>query len=120
MPELSRFYGIIIRMFSERERAALGGLPADARHAAVMAWWTAKEAYVKARGVGLSLDPAGLEVVHADAAPVGVRRIDEGDPRDEPWSFRALDPWPGYVAALVAAGRGLSLSFRECRHGGVP
>jgi 4'-phosphopantetheinyl transferase len=104
---------VIARVFSASERQTLDALAPDARRTAAVVWWTAKEAYMKARGLGLSLDPAGLEVVRAGAALVGVRRITGDETPHEPWTVRVLDPWPGYVAALVAEGRGLSFFFRE-------
>jgi 4'-phosphopantetheinyl transferase len=43
------------RVFSPRERSSLLGASADARAGLFFEYWTLKEAYIKARGLGLSL-----------------------------------------------------------------
>src|SRR5206468_7955653 len=79
------------------EVAALQGLaPAD-RPDAFLAIWTAKEAYVKARGVGLAEDPDGIEV--------GLGRGAAGEVGSTGWWVRRVDPSPGYLGAVAAQGR---------------
>jgi len=43
------------RYFSCFESAALRALPVEAQHRRFFEYWTLKEAYIKARGLGLSL-----------------------------------------------------------------
>ena len=43
------------RVFSAAERAQLDALPAAERPDRALSLWTLKEAYIKARGMGLSL-----------------------------------------------------------------
>jgi|SRR5947209_391557 len=81
------------------EAVALDGLPVDQRAAAFLRLWTAKEAYLKATGDGLSVAPSGVEVGTADAngaTPIG----------DSSWTVRHIVPAPGYVGAVAADGRG--------------
>lgn len=53
--------GVAAHFFHERESAALAALEPDARRARFFAWWTAKEAMVKAWGDGLAGDPGRLD-----------------------------------------------------------
>jgi 4'-phosphopantetheinyl transferase len=98
------------RYFAPAERAALraaGPAGSAARRAAFFACWTRKEAYVKARGGGLSIALDGFAVSLGDgawttleAAP-GVAR-DGGAPRR--WTIAPLAPGAGYDGALAVAG----------------
>jgi 4'-phosphopantetheinyl transferase len=50
--------GVARRVFCERERDDLDSLPSDdARHGRFTDYWTLKEAYIKARGLGFQLAP---------------------------------------------------------------
>lgn len=93
------------RFFSANEVAAFCALPAAQQPRAFFDCWTRKEAYIKARGEGLSFPLAEFDVSlrpHEPAALLCVR----GDEREAArWSLRALDVAPGYAAALVAEGR---------------
>jgi 4'-phosphopantetheinyl transferase len=92
------------RTFSEVENATLRSQPPEHRVEAFLNCWTRKEAYLKARGDGLALPLGEFDVSLAPGAPavlLGNRR----DPAEvERWSIMALDPGPGYVAALAAEG----------------
>ena len=55
--------GSIHAVLTEAERATLAALPAETRPDMALRYWTAKEAYLKALGIGLARDPATLEVV---------------------------------------------------------
>ena len=63
-----------------RERAVLDALSGAARHEMFLRLWTAKEAYVKALGQGLSREPAQIEIVAigADAFTVREARLRAG------------------------------------------
>ena len=98
------------RFFSRREVAMLRRLPADVRCQAFFLCWTRKEAYLKARGDGLSLslDQFDVSLVPGEpAALLGTRH----DPADvSRWSIQELAPAPGYAAALAVEGRGYRLA----------
>jgi 4'-phosphopantetheinyl transferase len=85
------------RFFSPREVAQLRGLPKDQQTAAFFRCWTRKEAYIKARGLGLALALDSFDVSLAPNDPPTLARA--GD-----WSVQDLDAPSGYAAAAVAAG----------------
>jgi len=87
--------------FSPREVASLLALPPSLRMEAFFNCWTRKEAYIKARGEGLSLPLDQFTVSLIPGVPAALLHT-ECDPREAfSWSLRELVPGPGYVAALA-------------------
>jgi 4'-phosphopantetheinyl transferase len=101
---------IAARFFAPREVGLLQALPAHRRHEAFLTLWTRKEAYVKARGDGLSLDLTRFDVTRAVVEPPA--RVTSVAERHDlrRWSLRDLAPGPDYVAALAVEGHGWQLS----------
>ncbi|MCA1567210.1 MAG: 4'-phosphopantetheinyl transferase superfamily protein [Acidobacteria bacterium] len=97
------------RFFSAREVSMLRTLPAEARTPAFFNCWTRKEAYIKARGEGLShpLDAFDVSLIPGEpAALLGTR----GDPRElTRWSLHSLDVGEAYAAAVVVQGTDYTL-----------
>ena len=91
------------QFFSTREVAALRRLPAGMKVAGFFNCWTRKEAYIKARGEGLALPLDGFAVSLTPGEPAALLTSQEFEPEGR-WSLRALDPGPGYVAALAVEG----------------
>lgn len=103
------------RFFSLHERSVLSSLPPKARIQAFFNCWTRKEAYIKARGEGLSLPLDQFDVSLAPAEPARLLAT-RGDLEDaERWSLYHLEPAPGYIAALAVEGRGCRLSCWSAR-----
>ncbi len=102
------------RFYSSREVAALRGLPAVEQPAAFFRCWTRKEAFVKARGEGLSLPLHSFDVSLAPDEPAVLLHV-AGEPVEaERWTLRAVTPTiPGYAAALAVESRCFTLS---CYH----
>jgi 4'-phosphopantetheinyl transferase len=97
------------RFFSPREAGMLRALPAQMRQGAFFSCWTCKEAYLKAKGEGLTLRLDQFEVSVSPGEPATLLRIN-GDPKEAShWSLKELDPGPGYVAALAVKGHGWHL-----------
>jgi 4'-phosphopantetheinyl transferase len=85
--------------FSAAEVPALRAFPCEERPEAFFRCWTRKEAYLKARGDGLTVDLASFDV-SLDECPVLLRVP------DEPGRFALydLDGPPGHAVALAADG----------------
>ena len=99
--------------FSAAERAALRAVPAHLKTVAFFNCWTRKEAYIKARGDGLSLPLDSFDVSLAPGAPVALTGSRRGARDPERWQLRAFEAAPGYCAALVVEGRPGRISFWE-------
>jgi 4'-phosphopantetheinyl transferase len=91
------------RALADDELRGIEALDGAARDEAFMRHWTAKEAFLKATGEGLSGRMSS--VVIADAA--GEARL--VGPRTDGYTLCRLDPQPGYVGAVVAAGAAFRL-----------
>jgi 4'-phosphopantetheinyl transferase len=96
--------GVAARFFSANERETLALLAGPGRYEAFFTCWTRKEAYLKARGVGLSLALYQFDVSFLpDEEPrLLATRHDPAEARR--WRLRALGLSPDYVAALAAQG----------------
>ncbi len=79
------------------EQAGLARLPPGERGAAFLRLWTVKEAFVKALGAGLSLDPARVTTRLAGPGRWSVSSPDAG----RAWSVVAVDVGAGHVASLA-------------------
>ncbi len=103
LPDLEE---IAHRFFSANENQVLRSLPTETRQDAFFACWTRKEAYIKARGEGLSLPLHQFDVSLAPGRPAGLLQT-RPDPREAGrWTVKALSPAAGYQAAVVVEGNG--------------
>ena len=92
------------RFFSPREVAMLRALPTNMRTEAFFNCWTRKEAYIKARGEGLSFPLDQVDVSLAPGEPVALLSA-KADPHEASrWSLQELAPGPSYAAALAVEG----------------
>jgi 4'-phosphopantetheinyl transferase len=88
--------------FSPREMADLTSLPPLARRAAFFRGWTRKEAYVKARGGGLSMPLDDCIVSFGPDEPAAIRWSRDGGHGE--WSLRDLSVPPSFAGAVAARG----------------
>jgi len=95
--------------FSPVEVERLGALPEKEQREAFFCCWTRKEAYIKARGEGVSLPLDCFEVSPVpNENPVRLRT--HGDPAEATrWCLRGLEPGAGYAAAVAVEGFGWHL-----------
>jgi 4'-phosphopantetheinyl transferase len=98
------------RFFSQHEIATLRALPAGLRTHAFFLCWTRKEAYIKARGEGLSMPLDQFEVSLIPGEPAALLGTRPDSDEAARWSLRDLSVAPGYVSALAVEGHGWSLS----------
>ena len=92
--------GIARRYFAPLEIEGLLSLPDDRRVEAFFAVWTRKEAYLKARGEGLSCPLSSFAVSAGPDEPPQFISLPSGvSPTD--WTLRDIDAGSGYRAALA-------------------
>jgi 4'-phosphopantetheinyl transferase len=91
------------RFFSVRERQFLEKLSGDDLHAAFFRCWTRKEAYVKARGEGLSLPLHEFDVSVAAGESHALLATRPDSSEAGRWTLRDLPVESGYAAALAVA-----------------
>ena len=111
--------GIAEHFFSAAEVAALGALPPAQRGGRFFEYWTFKEAYIKARGMGLSLplDRFSFHLDGADAVSLEVDDTGGGDADDASrWLFWQCRPGPDYLLALCAERLGATAPALTVRH----
>jgi len=94
------------RFFSRREVAMLRMLPTEQQHCAFFRCWTRKEAYIKARGEGLSLPLDRFDVSLAPGEPAVILGTRPDPSEASRWSVQDLAPAAGFAAALAAEGHG--------------
>jgi 4'-phosphopantetheinyl transferase len=102
-----KFQEIAERFFTAKEVAALRGLPTDLQCQAFFKCWTSKEAFLKAKGTGLSGKLDEVEITLGAQDQVLIQASVTG------WSLSELDPIEAYESALVVAGSPVSI---HCYH----
>lgn len=87
--------------FSAQEVSALQALPAEQQTDRFFDYWTLKEAYMKARGEGISLGLGNFSFQLAEAADIGISFADKL--RDQPalWRFWLFRPAADHRLALA-------------------
>ena len=90
--------------FSARELAEFRSLPRVWQQAAFFAGWTRKEAYLKARGGGLSVPLDSFAVSLGPHAPASLLEVRSDPLEASRWGMANLVVAPDYAGALVAEG----------------
>lgn len=105
------------RVFAPRELAELKALPESLRRARFFSCWTRKEAYIKARGLGLSMP---LDSIDLSAEPGrSAILVEEAGTNDVVhWRVENLESNAHYSTAIAAMGRDwqvlrLTLNYRN-------
>lgn len=97
------------RAFAPGERRALAALPAEEQAAAFLRGWTRKEAYLKARGTGLSTELSSFEVT---LGPDDPRLLRCASGEAGLWRIADVDLGPGVAGAVAARTEGRPLRLR--------
>lgn len=105
------------RFFSVMEVDCLNRLPQVVRHQAFFNCWTRKEAFIKAKGMGLSLPLDQFDVTLAPDAPAALLRTGWDEDEAARWSLTAIDIEPGYAAAVAIESHGWQMTCFRHDHG---
>ena len=92
---------IVHRMFTITEASAYFRVQVSQRTAVFFNCWTRKEAFVKARGQGLSLSPNRFEVSVLPGETARLIAVDGDREHARDWTLLHLEPAPGFIAALA-------------------
>ena len=99
--------------FSEQEVAALKAMPPEERTVGFFRCWTRKEAYLKARGDGLGFPLDKFSVAFGRKTEPEILWVADDPRARDRWSVYDLSVGPGYVGAVVCAGRAIRLVARQ-------
>jgi 4'-phosphopantetheinyl transferase len=102
------------RFFSPAEVRLLRSLPSEDQPRAFLACWTRKEAFIKARGDGLSLALDSFDVTLAPDTPAQLLRTAWCSEEPGQWQLEDLsDHRAGYIAAVALRSDGWRIVERE-------
>ncbi len=93
--------GLAPRVFSRREREQLEVLPGSERADRALSLWTLKEAYIKARGMGLNLPLGKFSFLFEGAEGIRLEIDPELEDEAERWRFFLLDHAGHRIAGVV-------------------
>jgi 4'-phosphopantetheinyl transferase len=98
------------RFFAPDEAAIVAALPEPERARGFFNCWTRKEAYIKARGLGLSLPLHSFSVTFTANESPALLRADNDPTAPQRWTIVDLPTCDGYAAATAFEARGLNVS----------
>lgn len=99
------FHEIAEKFFTAREVAAMRSLPVELQRRAFFRCWTSKEAFLKAKGTGLSGKLDEVEIAFRSGQGIQITAAVPG------WSLTELNPIDGYEAAIVVEGPSLQIRY---------
>lgn len=88
------------RFFSPVEVGALRALPPEGQHQRFFEYWTLKESYIKARGMGLSIPLDQFHFNFQGERQVSISLAPELNDRSARWRFWQLQPSAHHLVAL--------------------
>lgn len=104
---------VAAHVFTAAEMAALLQVSGVERNVRFFTYWTRKEAYCKAMGVGITFDPRRIDA----AKPLGVQSgkfmLKSDGVVDKAYTVCDLMPGDNYAGAVAVAGNGCAINVRE-------
>jgi len=91
--------------FSDEEAKALNSLQGQELTIAFFRCWTRKEAYLKARGLGLPFGLKNFTVSLLNHEPPALLNVRDDADQAKIWSFTEIIPWKDYIAAFVCEAK---------------
>ena len=107
--------GIAESFFAPREVAALFALSNDQHTAAFFRCWTRKEAYIKAKGTGMSIPLDSFAVSLAPDAPAELLWVRDKPEEPSRWTLTTLSPDPAFAACAAIEGEPTMVRCAEAR-----
>lgn len=98
------------RFFAQDEARVLAGLAEEDRPSAFFHCWTRKEAYIKARGVGLSLGLDTFSVTLKPGEPAALLRDDKDRAATARWTILSVETGLEYRAAAAFESRACQIT----------
>lgn len=99
------------RFFCAREFELISTLPPEEKQKAFFRGWTAKEAYLKATGDGLSGSLEQVEVSLIPDKPLHLLSIQGNSETAYQWRIYDFIPAPNYIATVAVEGQDWTLSY---------
>jgi 4'-phosphopantetheinyl transferase len=101
------------KFFSAAEVKLLEEVPGHLRREAFFNCWTRKEAFIKAKGMGLTLPLNQFDVTVAPFAPAVLLRTRWDESEALRWLLQPIDVGPDYVGVIAVEGHNQRLSCWE-------
>jgi 4'-phosphopantetheinyl transferase len=102
--------------FSPAEVRALRGVHPDAQRERFFHYWTLKESYIKARGLGLAVPLHQFSFLLQEGSPIRIAFDPSLQDDASHWRFSLLESPSRHVIALGADTGGAPLSVRACSY----
>jgi 4'-phosphopantetheinyl transferase len=118
------FLQVAAQFFSPQEAKVIRDLPDNIKAEYFFKCWTRKEAYIKARGEGLSFPLDQFSVSFAPGTRAALLYVRNNPQEVHRWSLKELMPGLGYVAAAALEGHDLRVTYwqwdsEKCEHCGL-
>ena len=97
---------LVARFYSPTERAALTALPCEQRKIAFFAWWTRKEAFLKALGCGLGYPLTNFSVTVDPDGPARITQINGSEAEAQVWAMASFRLSAAYIGAVAYQTKG--------------
>ncbi len=104
------------RFFSKKEVSFFNQLPEAQKAIGFFNAWTRKEAYIKARGMGLAIPLSGFSVELRPEHPATIIETSHDPAAVRKWSLKDLPAPEGYRAAVVAQAVDFNLKLWSGNH----